>query len=107
MKSMNGGDIKVDQPVSRKMLFILLGATLILSAPLLAMQFTDHVNWDLFDFAVAGALLVGAGVVYVLSARLVRNARYRVVLAVALGAALFLVWAELAVGVFGTPLAGT
>lgn len=106
MKIMNG-DGKVEQPVSRQIMFIVLGAAFLLLMPLLAMQFTDEVAWDLFDFAVAGALLVGTGGIYVLLARRVSKARYRVVLAVALAVALFLVWGELAVGIFGTPVAGT
>jgi hypothetical protein len=108
MKTMNGdGKFRIEQPVSKQIMIIVLGAALILLAPLLAMQFTDEVAWNLFDFAVAGALLVGTGVIYVLSARMVSNARYRIVLGVALAVALFLVWAELAVGIFGTPFAGT
>lgn len=106
MKTMNGdGKFKAAQPVFRQIMFIVLGAAFILLLPLAAMQFTDEVAWDLFDFAVAGALLVCTGVIYVLLARIVK-AQYRVVLVVALAVALFLVWAELAVGIFGTPVAG-
>lgn len=108
MKTMSGdGKFKVEQPVFKQLMFIVLGAALILLLPLLAMQFTDEAAWDLFDFAIAGVLLLGTGVIYVLSARMVRTARYRVVLGLALAVALFLVWAELAVGIFGTPFAGT
>jgi hypothetical protein len=38
---------------------------------------------------------------------MVRNAQYRFVLGAVLAVALLLVWAELAVGIFGTPFAGT
>jgi hypothetical protein len=108
MKTMIGdGEFKVKQTVAKRIILVVLAAALILLVPLLAMQFTDEVAWDLADFAVAGALLVGTGVIYVLSARMVSNARYRVVLGLALAVALFLVWAELAVGIFGTPFAGT
>ena len=95
------------QPVSKQIAFVLLGAASILLVPLLAMQFTDEVKWDLRDFAVAGALLIGTGVIYVLSASLMKNAQNRIILGLALGLTLFLVWAELAVGIFGTPFAGT
>ncbi len=43
---------------------VMLTATLILLLPLMAMQVTDEVVWDLTDFAVAWALLVGAGFMY-------------------------------------------
>jgi hypothetical protein len=63
------------------------------------------VNWDLFDFAAAGTLLIGAGLVYSLVSRKA-SAEYRTVGGIAVVAVLLLVWAELAVGVFGTPLSG-
>lgn len=37
--------------------------------PLMAMQFTDELNWTLFDFIVAGAALSCMGAVYELVAR--------------------------------------
>jgi hypothetical protein len=86
---------------------IVLPAALILLVPLLAMQFTDEVNWDLTDFAVVGALLIGTGLMYELASRKVGNIKYRAAVGVALVAALLLVWAELAVGIFGTPLSGS
>lgn len=108
MKTMNGdGIFGLKGAVSRQILIIVLGAALLLMIPLLAMQLTDEVAWNLFDFAVAGVLLVGTGVAYVLAARVVNNARYRVVLGAVLVVALAVVWAELAVGVFGTPFAGS
>ena len=45
-------------------------AALILLLPLVAMQFTDQVVWDVADFAIFGALLVGVGVAYELAARM-------------------------------------
>lgn len=75
--------------------------------PLLAMQLTDEVNWDLADFVTIGVLLIGTGLLYELAARRLRNTRHRAVLAVALAAVLLLVWIELAVGIFGTPFSGS
>lgn len=83
-----------------------LATALILLVPLLAMQFTDEVNWDLADFAVVGTLLIGTGLMYELAAGKVSNTQYRVAIGVALVAALLLVLAELAVGIFGTPFGG-
>jgi hypothetical protein len=40
---------------------VALATAFILLLPLVAMQITDEVDWGLADFAVAGALLVGAG----------------------------------------------
>ncbi len=77
-------------------------ATLILLLPLIAMQFTDEVAWDLADFAVAGALLFGTGLTYELVARKMGSIAYRVAVGVALAAALLLVWVNLAVGLIGS-----
>ena len=86
---------------------MLAGITGILLLPLLAMQFTHEVDWTLFDFLVAGALLLGACLAFELLARRVTTRTHRVIGGIAIAAILLLVWAELAVGVFGTPWAGS
>ncbi|MFQ5568895.1 MAG: hypothetical protein ACE5G0_04420 [Rhodothermales bacterium] len=75
-------------------------AGLILLLPLVAMQFT--VNWDVFDFVVFGALLVGAGVTFELAARMTGNTAYKTAAGVALAAAFLLVWVNVAVGLIGS-----
>jgi hypothetical protein len=70
------------------------------------MAFTDDVKWNLADFAVIGTLLIGAGLTYEFVTSKV-NSKYRATIAVVFIAAVLLDWAELAVGVFGTPLAGS
>ncbi len=91
---------------NKNIIHIALGTALILLVPLLAMQFTDEVAWDLTDFAIIGTLLFGTGLAYELATRKVSNIKYRVAVGIVLAAALLLVWIELAVGLFGTPLAG-
>ena len=73
----------------------------ILLLPLLAMQITDEVVWNLADFAVAGVLLFGAGLTYELVARKEGTIAYRAVV-VAAATALILVWMNLAVGIIGS-----
>ncbi len=77
-------------------------AALLLLLPLVAMQFTDEVNWDVADFAIFGALLFGAGVTYELAARTTGNPAYRAAAGVALAAAFLLVWVNGAVGIIGS-----
>lgn len=74
----------------------------LLMVPLVAMQVSDEVSWSAFDFLVAGTLLAGTGVSYELVARRAGNLAYRAGLGLALAAALFLVWANLAVGLIGS-----
>lgn len=49
----------------------------VLLLPLVAMQFTDEVDWGLADFVLAGALLGGTGLLLELAARKPRNMTYR------------------------------
>ena len=85
---------------------ILLTVAFILAIPFVAMQFTQEVNWSLFDFIVAGTLLLSTGLSVELVMRKIAKSKYRIAICVTLLIALFLIWAELAVGIFGTPFAG-
>lgn len=91
----------------KRLIGILVTVALILSIPLIAMQFTGEVTWSLFDFMVMGALLLGTGLTGEFLIRKVQKIEYRVLLLVGLVASFLLIWAELAVGIFGTPFAGT
>ena len=73
---------------------------IILLIPLIAMQFTDEVNWDFMDFLVAGALLTFAALAYDLASRKLSNARIRMAIGIVILATLLIVWIELAVGLF-------
>jgi cell division protein FtsW (lipid II flippase) len=46
-----------------------LVTALLLLVPLAAMQFTDEVDWNWFDFAVMGALIFATCLAYELAAR--------------------------------------
>jgi len=75
--------------------------------PLIAMKFTNEVSWTLFDFVIAAVLLFGTGFLCELILRKVKKTGYRIALCAALLVGLLLIWLELAVGIFGTPLAGS
>ena len=81
---------------------IALATAFLLLLPLLAMQITDEVVWDVADFAIAGALLFGTGLMYELVAGKAGNSAYRLGVGVALATALVLVWMNLAVGLIGS-----
>ncbi len=44
---------------NKRLIIIVITLVILLLIPLMAMQFTDEVNWTLSDFVVAGALLLG------------------------------------------------
>lgn len=108
MKTMSGGHgFNVQQSVTKKIGIVVLITAAILLVPFIAMQFTSEVNWSAFDFVVAGVLLGGTGLAYVLSTMKMSSPRSRLAIGAVLAVALVLVWAELAVGLFGTPFAGS
>ena len=85
---------------------ILITTAIFMLVALIAMQFTDEVNWTLIDFTVASALLICTGLICDLVLQKIKNNNYRVALLAAVFIAFILIWAELAVGIFGTPFAG-
>ncbi|WP_297798104.1 hypothetical protein [uncultured Eudoraea sp.] len=94
--------------LGNKRLQIILGiATSILLIPLLAMQFTHEVNWSLSDFIIAGILLFGFGLLIEFLLQKIKKHNNRIVAIVIIMIAFLLLWAELAVGIFGTPFAGS
>ena len=64
------------------------------------MQFTNEVNWNILDFIIAGILLLGTGLAFNFVMQKVKNTKLKVAIWVAILAFLFLIWAELAVGIF-------
>ena len=93
--------------MSKRFLLMLTGAVaLILSVPALAMLFSPEVNWGPGDFIAAAGLLFSTGLLAGFIWRKVQLPRYRILLISLLLLLLALVWLELAVGLFGSPLAG-
>ncbi|MBT8219836.1 MAG: hypothetical protein KJP00_08425 [Bacteroidia bacterium] len=92
---------------NKRPVFILIGTAILLLIPLLAMQFTNEVNWSLGDFAIAAILLLVAGFAIDVVIRKVKNNQYRMVITVAIVILFLLIWAELGVGIFGTSFAGS
>jgi len=86
--------------VAKQLLFVLLGAALLLLIPALAMQLTSEVNWGLGDFAAGAIVLVGTGSAYVLLTWKLSSTGSRVVIGALLGLTCLLIWAEMAVGIF-------
>lgn len=76
---------------------------LVLMVPLVAMQFTNEVVWTSSDFVIAGVLLFGSGLAYVLATANVTSFKRRTFIGIAVAAVLLLIWADLAVGIFNIP----
>lgn len=81
---------------------VALGTALLLLIPLAAKLILADMAWNLFDFVAAGIMLFGAGLTFVLIARMGNTTAYRLAVGVAVAAGLLLVWANLAVGLVGS-----
>ena len=92
---------------NKRLIGIVLIVVFLLLIPLISMQFTNEVNWNLADFVVAGVLLLGTSLICEVVMRKVKETNHRIILCAAILVALLLIWIELAVGLFGTPFAGS
>ena len=79
----------------------------LLLIPLVAMQFTDQVDWSFDDFLVMAGLLFSLTMAVAVVRQKVREKTQRIGLIALLLLIFLLIWAELAVGIFGTFLAGS
>jgi hypothetical protein len=93
---------RIRRSIRRQMLYVALATASILMVPLVAMLYTDEVNWNLFDFIVMGILLFGTGLTYVLISRNWDSIAYRTAVGVAVVAGILLIWVNLAVGIIGS-----
>jgi hypothetical protein len=85
----------------------MLVISVLLLIPLVAMQFSTEVDWSLNDFVIMGLLLLGAGLTIGLILRKVKSFKKKLILCGLVFLSFLLIWAELAVGLFGTPFAGS
>jgi hypothetical protein len=92
---------------NKRLIIILIVAASLLLIPFIAMQFTTEVNWEANDFIIMGILLLGTGLLCELVIRKVKTTKHRMLVCGVILIAFLLVWAELAVGIFGTPFAGS
>jgi len=92
---------------NKRLILILSMVPLLLLIPLLAMCFTQEVVWDLPDFIGMFVLLMSSGLAIEFTLRKVKKTKNRLILCFGILLVLLLIWAELAVGLFGTPFAGS
>jgi peptidoglycan/LPS O-acetylase OafA/YrhL len=91
---------------NKRLIIILSVVAFLLLIPFIAMQFTNEVNWNLFDFVAAAVLLLGTGLLCEFVMRKVKKNTHRIIICFALLLVLLLIWVELAVGIFGSSIAG-
>ncbi|MGA0277486.1 MAG: hypothetical protein ACO3LF_06290 [Candidatus Kariarchaeum pelagius] len=106
--------MKRNEGVIRQMLYFLLNIMirilqivgLLLLIPMIAMQLTDEVNWSFFDFIIMGIMLSITGLALGIIIKKVKYHKYRNIFIAIIIIIFLFIWAELGVGLFGTPFAG-
>ncbi len=72
----------------------------ILSIPLIAMQFTSEVNWTLFDFFMAGFLLITSLTLIEITLLNFKNKTFKITTVLVILFLFLLLWGDLSVGIF-------
>ncbi len=86
---------------------VMLPVVIVLAIPLIAMQFTKEVVWTAMDFMVMGILVFTMGLLLEVVRLQWRKKKFYAPLLILIGLTFFLLWAELAVGIFDSPIAGS
>lgn len=92
---------------TNRFLIIVLIVAGILLIPFIAMQFTSEVVWTASDFIIMGILLLVTGLGINLVLRKFSSTKNRLIISGIILAVFFVIWAELAVGIFGSLFAGS
>jgi len=79
----------------------------LLCIPLLGNLISKEVNWSASDFLIAGALLFTTAFSINLVRSNIKKQSQKVLICIFILLALALIWIELAVGIFGSPFAGS
>jgi len=75
--------------------------------PVLGNIFSKEFDWSAADFVIAAVLLFGTAFVIDLIQRIIKNKTYKILLCCMVVFLLLVTWVELAVGLFGSPFAGS
>ena len=85
-------------------IFRIVGILLLI--PMIAMQLTDEVKWSFFDFLIMGIMLSITGLALGVIIKKIKYYKYRNIFIAIIVMIFLLIWAELGVGLIGTPFAG-
>ena len=92
---------------NKRLIGLVVAVAFLLLIPYIAIKLTGEVKWTAIDFIAAGVLLLGTGLACEFVLRKVKNVQYRIAICAGILLVLFIIWAELAVGLIGTPVAGS
>ena len=87
--------------------WVVYSPLLLLLLPLIGMFFSNEINWSFFDFIIMGILILSLSFSIKQVLKTTKNINYRILIITVILILFLLIWAELAVGVFDTPFAGS
>ena len=102
MKTITDQDIR-----KNKVAAYALAVIAVLLVPFIAMQFTEEVDWGFADFVIIALLLFSAAFIYEFISSRIQSINKKLIVAGLVVVAVALIWAELGVGIFGSPFAGS
>lgn len=91
----------------QKTIAIYIVPLILLCIPLLGNLFSSEVRWSASDFLIAGVLLFTTAFLINLVRNKIKKQSRKTLACILILLALALIWLELAVGVFGSPFAGS
>ncbi len=84
-----------------------ISVAILLLIPFIAMQFTKEVNWSGSDFILMGLLLASTGFICEFLSRKIIDQKIKIAAIVVIIVLFLLIWVELAVGIFNSPISGS
>lgn len=90
----------------KSLLVLLLFTLFILLIPFVAMQYSNEVNWSIFDFLIGGLIIFSGCIILNLIWQKTKKHKLKYLYITLTVIILVLIWAELAVGIFGSIFAG-
>ena len=79
---------------------------LLLLLPLIGMLISDEINWSAVDFIIMGVLILSLSFSIKLFLNTTKKLKYRIIGISLILLVFIMIWAELAVGIFNSPIAG-
>jgi hypothetical protein len=86
--------------------WIVLLPLLLLLLPLIGMLISDEINWSAVDFIIMGVLILSLSFSIKLFLNTTKKLKYRIIGISLILLVFIMIWAELAVGIFNSPIAG-
>ena len=85
---------------------ILVASSSLLIIPLFFTVISDEFNWSFFDFIIMGFMMMFVGISFELVSRVIKSGKRKKLFYGLIILLFLLLWAELGVGIFNSPIAG-